>query len=132
MEIQGKIIAVLERKGGVSKKSGEAWASQEYVIETVEQYPKRCLFNVFGEDKIKEFNIQLGCFYNVKFDINAREYNGRWYNEARAWKVEPQFNANPQPMQQPVQQNFQPAQPAYQQVPQQAVAVNQQTQTLPF
>lgn len=89
MEIKGRIIAVLDKKQGTSQKDGKAWASQEFVIETMEQYPKRCVFNVFGEDKLKQFNIQQGSEYLVKFDINAREYNGRWYNDIRAWKVEP-------------------------------------------
>lgn len=89
MEIKGRIIAVLDKKQGTSQKDGKSWMTQDYVIETLEQYPKRCLFYVFGEDKIKQFNIQQGGEYLVKFDINAREYNGRWYNDVRAWKVEP-------------------------------------------
>lgn len=88
MEIKGRIIAVMDKKQGTSK-DGKAWMSQDFVIETFEQYPKRCVFNVFGEDKLKQFNIQQGGEYLVKFDINAREYNGRWYNDVRAWKVEP-------------------------------------------
>lgn len=87
MEIKGRIIAVMPVKTGA--KDGKSWASQDFVIETLEQYPKRCMFNVFGEDKLKQFNIQQGGEYLVKFDINAREYNGRWYNDLRAWKVEP-------------------------------------------
>jgi hypothetical protein len=89
MEIKGRIIAVLQLRSGVSQKDGKSWMTQEYVIETLEQYPKRCLFNVFGEEKIKEYNLQVGSEVTVKFDINAREYNGRWYNDVRAWKVEP-------------------------------------------
>lgn len=88
MEIKGRIIAVMPVKTGTTKK-GEAYAMQDFVIETLEQYPKRCVFYVFGEDKLKQFNIQQGGEYLVKFDINAREYNGRWHNDIRAWKVEP-------------------------------------------
>ena len=61
---------------------------QEYVLETHEQYPKKLCFNVFGADKIAQFNIQAGEEMTVSFDINAREYNGRWYNDIRAWRVE--------------------------------------------
>lgn len=89
MEIRGRIIAVLPLRSGVSQKDGKSWMTQDYVIETLEQYTKRCLFNVFGEEKIKEYNLQVGSEVTVKFDINAREYNGRWYNDVRAWKVEP-------------------------------------------
>lgn len=87
MEITGKIIAVLPERGGVSK-TGNEWKMQEYVLETHEQYPRKICFNVFGADKIAQFNIQVGEEVTVSFDINAREYNGRWYNDIRAWKVE--------------------------------------------
>ncbi len=87
MEITGKIIAVLEPRGGVSK-TGNEWKMQEYVLETHEQYPRKVCFNVFGADKIAQFNIQAGEEMTVSFDINAREYNGRWYNDIRAWRVE--------------------------------------------
>jgi len=89
MEITGKIITALEARSGQSRTTGNMWMSQEYVLETAEQYPKRICFNVWGEDKIKLFNIQVGNDYTVSFDINAREYQGRWYNDVRAWKVEP-------------------------------------------
>ena len=93
MEITGKIIAVLPPQGGVSQRTGNAWKSQEYVIETHETYPKRCCFRIFGEDKINQMNIQLGEEMTVSFDTNAREYNGRWYNDVSAWAV----NRNIQP-----------------------------------
>ena len=87
MEITGKIIAVLPERGGVSK-TGNEWKMQEYVLETHEQFPKKLCFSVFGADKIAQFNIQAGDELTVSFDINAREYNGRWYNDIRAWRVE--------------------------------------------
>lgn len=88
MELIGKAIAALPVKSGVSKKTGEQWQSREYVIETQEQYPKRMCFEVFGTDKLKEFNIRNNDLIKVHFDISAREYNGKWYNSIRAWKVE--------------------------------------------
>ena len=88
MELEGKVIAVLESRGGISKASGNPWKVQEYVIETIEQYPHRMAFSVFGEDKINEYSIKMGETIKVSFDINCREYNGRWYNDIRAWKVE--------------------------------------------
>ena len=72
MELAGKVIAVLEPRGGVSK-SGNEWKVQEYVIETHDQYPRRMCFDVFGADKIQQFNIQVGEELNVFFDIDARE-----------------------------------------------------------
>ena len=88
MEIVGKAIAALPVKSGVSQRTGEQWQSREYVIETQEQYQKRICFEVFGTDKLKEFNIRNNDLIKVHFDISAREYNGKWYNSIRAWKVE--------------------------------------------
>lgn len=96
MELAGKVIAVLEPRGGVSK-NGNEWKVQEYVIETHDQYPRRMCFDVFGADKIQQFNIQVDEELNVFFDIDAREWQGRWFNSIRAWKVE-RVNADAQQM----------------------------------
>lgn len=88
MEIEGKIIAVIPAREGVSPRTGNSWKSQDFVIETHDQYPRRCCFNVFGADKIQLFNIQVGEELRVSFDIDAHEYQGRWFNQIRAWKVE--------------------------------------------
>lgn len=100
-EITGKIIAVLPTRSGTSAK-GTQWSSQTAVIETHEQYPKRVAFDVLG-DKITEFNLQVGEEVTVSFDINAREFNGKWWNSVNAWKVVREqvpaqggYNANPQ------------------------------------
>lgn len=87
MEITGKIIAVLPANSGVSARTGNPWKSQEFVIETHDQYPRKCCFRVFGEEKIKQFNIQSGEELTVSFDIDAHEYNGRWFNNISAWAV---------------------------------------------
>lgn len=87
MELTGKIIAVLPASSGVSSRTGNPWMSQDYVIEVPGQYPRKCVFRVFGEDRIKQFNIQMGEDLTVSFDIDAREYNGRWYNDIRAYNV---------------------------------------------
>ena len=89
MEISGKITYVLPERVGVSQRSGSEWKVASYVIETFEQYPKKCCFEVFGSDRIAQFNIQVGQQLTVSVDIDAHEYNGRWYNQIRAWKVAP-------------------------------------------
>ena len=102
MEIQGKVIAVLAPREGTSK-TGNPWKVQEYVIETEEQYPKK-----------------------MCFDIDARQWNDRWFNSIRAWKVE-------LPMQEPmaeipaqaIPEPFPPAQP-------EAAATGESTDDLPF
>lgn len=88
MEIEGKVIAVLPEQGGVSPRTGNAWKSQEYVIETHDQYPRKCCFRVFGADRISNMNIQVGEELRVSFDVDAREYQGRWYNTLSAWRVD--------------------------------------------
>lgn len=87
MDLTGKIIAVLPANSGVSTRTGNSWMSQEYVIEVPGQYPKKCMFRIFGEDRIKQFNIQMGEDLTVQFDIDAHEYNGRWFNEIRAFNI---------------------------------------------
>lgn len=89
MEITGKITHALEVRSGQSARTGNPWMMQTFVIETHDQYPRRCAFEVFGEEKLKEFNIQVGQELTVSFDIDAREYQGRWYNSVRAWRVTP-------------------------------------------
>lgn len=88
MEISGKIIVALEPRSGQSARTGNNWVVQSYVVETHEQYPKRCVFDIFGEDRIKEANIKVGDEVTVSFDIDAREYQGRWFNSVRAWRVQ--------------------------------------------
>ena len=88
MEISGKIIQVLPEQGGVGKTSGKEWKLQAYVLETQEQYPRKVHFEVFGEDRIKANPCQLDDIVTVSFDIESREFNGRWYTSIRAWKIQ--------------------------------------------
>ncbi|MDR0893486.1 MAG: DUF3127 domain-containing protein [Mediterranea sp.] len=88
MEFTGKIIAVLQPKGGVSKNTGNEWKAQEYVIENHDQYPRKMCFEVFGADKIDQFNIQMSEELTVSFDIDCNQWQDRWFNRIRAWKVE--------------------------------------------
>lgn len=87
MDIVGKIIQVLPLQEGVSK-TGNPWKSQSYVLETQEQYPRKVCFEVFGEDRIKNNACQVDDVVTVSFDIDSREYNGRWYTSIRAWRVQ--------------------------------------------
>lgn len=84
-DITGKIIAVLPTKSGTSAR-GTQWSSRTAVIETHEQYPKRVAFDVLG-DKITEFNLQVGEEVTVSFDIDARQYQDRWFNSIKAWNI---------------------------------------------
>ena len=85
MEMTGRVIAILPEKSGTSAR-GE-WHSQSYVIETQEQYPKHLCFDVFGADRIAQFSIQAGEMITVSFDIDARQWQDRWFNQIRGWNV---------------------------------------------
>ena len=88
MDITGRIIAVLPERSGTSARTGTEWRAGSYVLETQEQYPKKICFDVFGADRIQNFNIQVGEMMTVSFDIDAHEYNGRWFNSIRAFRVD--------------------------------------------
>ena len=87
MEICGKIIEIMEAKRGTSLKTGNSWVSQEYVIEISGLYPRHCVFSVFGDERIKQLCIQKDEELTVQFDVDAREHNGRWYNDFKAYNV---------------------------------------------
>ncbi len=115
MDISGKIIAILPLQTGEGRNG--TWRSQDYVLETQEQYPKKVCFNLFGS-KIEQFPIALQDEVKVSFDIESREWNGRWFTTVRAWKVEknqpnniinedmpPYFDQVPPPQEIPVASN---------------------------
>ena len=87
MDLTGKIIAIMEAQSGVSARTGNSWMSQDYVIEVPGQFPRRMVFRIFGEDRIKQFSIQAGEEVTVQFDIDAHEFNGRWFNDIRAYNI---------------------------------------------
>ena len=106
MEIQGKIIEILEEKSGQSA-NGE-WRKQEYVIETEAQYPKKICFMAWG-DKIDQFNIKQGENVEVSIDLESREYNGRWYTDVKAWRVSRHGEGAENSYSSSNQENFDPA-----------------------
>jgi hypothetical protein len=72
---------------GVSQSTGNQWMSQEYVMQYYwfpnQTNPSYIVMRVFGEDRIKQFNLQPNDEVRVRFHIEAHEYNGRWFNETR-------------------------------------------------
>lgn len=85
MEITGRIIEVLPERSGMSAR-GE-WKSQSFVIETHDQYPRKMVFDVFGAERLQRFNIKGKDEVTVFFDIEARQYQDRWFNNIRAYDV---------------------------------------------
>ena len=87
MEITGRIILKLPLAEGTSK-AGNAWRKQEYVLETVgDAYPKKVHFDFFG-DRVDQYPLEVGDMITLSYDIESREFNGRWYTDIRGWKAE--------------------------------------------
>jgi hypothetical protein len=111
MEIQGKVIAILEPQRFVSQKNGNEYVTTAFVIETPGQYPKKVAMKVMGEDKFKQMGIFMGGTYNVSFDVESREWQGKWFTECQAWRAvrmdgqQSSTNASQSPSSQPQAHN---------------------------
>lgn len=92
-KIQGRIIIAMPETGGTGK-NGNPWKKQEFVLETADNYPKKILFTLWGE-KIEQYNLREGEQVTAFVDIESREYNGRWYTDLKAWKVDKSGAAAP-------------------------------------
>lgn len=88
IEVEGVIIKEYPAKEGVSQRTGNAWKSQEFVIQTKDQYPRACLFRVFGADRIAQFNLHQGDTVHVWLDINARPWQDRYFNDINCYQVD--------------------------------------------
>lgn len=85
MEISGKIIQVLEAQQGNSAKG--SWKRQDFILETSEQYPKKvCISN--WNDKVDLNAFPIGTGVKIGINLESREYNGKWYTDVRAWKMD--------------------------------------------
>ena len=85
MDIKGKIIQKLDPQGGFSK-AGNQWKKQEYVLETLDSYPKKVKFDFFG-DRADQYPLEVGDIITLSYDIESREFNGRWYTDIRGFKA---------------------------------------------
>lgn len=86
MEVTGKVILALPEMSGTSK-AGNPWKKREYVLETQETYPRKIHFDFFGE-RADQYPLNPGDVIKLSFDIESREYNGRWYTSIRGWRAE--------------------------------------------
>lgn len=91
MEIQGRIVQVMPTASGESR--GKTWQRQDFIIETLGQYPKKVCLQLFG-DRVNQHPLSIGLDVKVSYDLESREYNGRWYTSVTAWKVEYAGNDN--------------------------------------
>lgn len=119
MQITGIIKQAMPQTSGTSKRTGNPWVAQQFVIEEQNvQYPQSLLFQVFGQDKLQQFALREGDVVTVSFSMRVREYNGKLYNDTplaySVQRVQPQQGFAPMPQQQvapqpqPQQQGFAP------------------------
>jgi len=85
MQLTAKLAQVLPLQTGTGKNG--QWKKQEIIVETESQFPKKICISIWG-DKIDERQLQPGNMLRIDFDIESREYNGRWYTDVKAWKIE--------------------------------------------
>jgi predicted SnoaL-like aldol condensation-catalyzing enzyme len=87
--IKGKVHAILAEQKGVSA-SGKEWAKIDFVIEEVDgQYPKKVSFTAMGEKMIPIVkSLSVGQLVEVHYNLDAREYNGKWFTNINAWRID--------------------------------------------
>jgi len=86
MELTAKLIQLLPLQTGNGKNG--AWKKQDIIVETDGTYPKKVCISIWG-DKINESVLKIGSQLAISFDVESREFNGKWYTDVKAWKVVP-------------------------------------------
>jgi hypothetical protein len=105
LDITGKIIQIMNETSGQSK-TGNAWVKQEFVIETYDKFPRKVMISVMG-DKVQELKrFKTGDEIKASLNLESREWNGRWFTDVRAWRIE----GNSQAASSTPQENFYPDQ----------------------
>ena len=87
MEIVGKVLEVLPLQQGTSARTGNPWTIKTFILETQENFPRKVAIEMFGDQRIADNPVETGQTVTVSFDLESREFNGRWYTSVRAWKV---------------------------------------------
>lgn len=85
MQLTAKLVQILPLQTGTGK-NGE-WKKQDIIVETEATYPKKVCISVWG-DKMDISSLQPGNLLKIDFDVESREFNGRWYTDVKAWKIE--------------------------------------------
>lgn len=94
LDITGKILQIMNETSGQSR-TGNNWVKQEFVIETFDKFPKKIMISAMGPEKVQELKrFKAGDEVKASLNIESREYNGRWYTDVRAWKIESNGSAS--------------------------------------
>jgi len=87
LQVKGKIQQILKSESGVSR-AGKEWKKQEFVIETEDQFPKKICFTLFNDKSSLINDLSVDEEVEVYFNVESREYNGKWFHNINAWKIE--------------------------------------------
>lgn len=84
MQISATLISILSPQSGTGK-NGE-WKKQDLVFETQDQFPKKICISFWG-DKLQSISLLESEKYTIDFDVESREYNGKWFTDVKGWKI---------------------------------------------
>jgi hypothetical protein len=85
LQINGRVIEVLDEQSGEGRNG--PWRKREFILETEGSYPKKICIVQWG-DEIDQTNVVEGEQITAHIDIQSREYNGRWYTDVKAWRIQ--------------------------------------------
>jgi hypothetical protein len=86
LELTGKVLQLLPEQTGTGKNG--AWVKQDFIVETQEQFPKKVCFSAWGDKVATIKGLGAGTTVKVQFNVESREFNGRWYTDLRPWKID--------------------------------------------
>lgn len=89
MEFEGTLVKELPLESGVSANTGKEWRKKTWVFETQSgSFTNNIAVTAFN-DRIDNLRFEMGKRYIVSIDVSSREYNGKWYNDIRAYSYRP-------------------------------------------
>lgn len=87
LTLAGKIKTVLPLEIGEGKNG--QWKKQFFVLNFMDgNYPKGVCFSAWGDKTDVLRLLSVGSEVLVSFNLESREYQGRWYTDAKVWKIE--------------------------------------------
>lgn len=110
MEFEGKVIEILPAVTGQSARG--TWERQTVVFEQPQKQYGKEIAVTFMNKAQEVASLRVGETYTVSFDIESRNYQGRWYTDVRAWRVQP-MQSQAQPPVQDMPPFMEDPQPAY-------------------
>jgi len=85
IRLQGKVVQIQPEQGGQGKNG--PWRKRDFILEIPGKYPKKVCITQWG-DNIDQQSVQEGMDITASVDIQSREYNGNWFTDVKAWKIE--------------------------------------------